>query len=70
MQYKLTPILIHHHEVESTVVNGDAELLSALRVLAEVGAVCIEKHPTKDKEIEVFYPARDIKKILCESIGE
>ena len=70
MKYKLTPILTHHHEVESTVVDGESELLSALRVFAEIGVECVEKHPTEDKEIDVFYPARDIKKILCEAIGE
>ena len=70
MKYKITPILIHYHEAQAIVVDGEVELRSALRTLAKVGVICIEKHPTKDKKIMVSYPARYIKKILCESIGE
>ena len=70
MKFRITPILIHHHEAKVIIANGEEEMHSAFRTLAEIGAVCIEKHPTEDKKILVLYPARYIKKILYEAIGE
>ena len=70
MKYKITPILTHHHEAEVIIADGDEEMHSAFRTLAEIGAACVETHPTEDKKIMVLYPARYIKKILCEAIGE
>ena len=70
MKYKITPILIHHHEAKVIIANGEAERHSAFRTLTEIGAMCLEKHPTEDKKILVLYPARYIKKILYETIRE
>ena len=70
MKFRITPILTHHHEAQVIIVDGEEEMHSAFRTLAEIGAMCIEKHPTEDKKILVLYPARYIKKILYEAIGE